>query len=171
MSDKSIETDALSADFTHEGGCLCNAVRYRVRGSALCALVCHCRFCQRMTGSTSYANAVFPIDAVELSGKFNIYAHTSETSAKAVYLHSCPTCATTVALKFERWPQYLALSRGTFDDPNWVAIDAHIWTQSAQAGVVLPASTDCYRHARTKLDGSPQAAEQFAVPVAVRRDA
>lgn len=152
----------------HEGGCLCGTVRYRARGPALRTLVCHCRFCQRMTGSTSYAEAMFPVDAVEFTGKLNIYTHTSETSAKAVYLHFCPTCATTVTLTFERWPESRAISRGTFDDPNWVSIDAHIWTESAQVGVVLPASTDCYRHARTRLDGSPETAERFASLVSAR---
>lgn len=155
---------------THEGGCLCGALRYRVRGPALRTLVCHCRFCQRMTGSTSYANAVFPIDAVEFAGASRSYAHISETSGKAVHVHSCPACATTVSLTFERWPEYRAISRGTFDDPDWVAIDAHIWTESAQAGVVLPANTDCYRHGRARLDGSPEAAERFPGPVAAKRD-
>ena len=154
----------------HEGGCLCGAVRYRVRGPALRTLVCHCRFCQRMTGSTSYANAVFPIGAAEFLGQLATYTHTSETSGKAVHLHFCATCATTVSLTFDRWPEYRALSRGTFDDPDWVSIDAHVWTESAQDGVVLPASTDCYRRARMNLDGSLEAAERFAQPVAAKRD-
>jgi hypothetical protein len=155
----------------HEGGCLCGAVRYRATGPALRALVCHCRFCQKMTGSTSYAEAMFPINAVEFDGRLGIYTHTSDTSGKAVYLHFCPTCATTVTLTFERWPEYRAMSRGTFDDPDWVSIDAHIWTKSAQSGVVLPASVDCYARARTKLDGTPEPSERFAAPVPARRDA
>ncbi len=35
----------------HEGGCVCGAIRYRVRGEPLRAYVCHCTFCQRFTGS------------------------------------------------------------------------------------------------------------------------
>lgn len=155
----------------HEGGCLCRAVRYRVRGAALRTLVCHCRFCQKMTGSAFYANAVFPIGAVELEGALHTYSHTSETSGKAVHVHFCPACGTTLSLTFERWPEYRAISRGTFDDPQWVSIEAHIWTGSAQEGVILPAGIDCYRHARTNLDGSFEAAERFAAPVAAKRGA
>ena len=155
----------------HDGGCLCRAVKYRVRGPALRTLVCHCRFCQKMTGSGSYANAVFAMDAVEIEGELDVYTHTSETSGKAVHVHFCPACATTVTLTFGRWPEYRAISRGTFDDPDWVAVDAHIWTESAQAGAVLPAGIDCFRQGRINLEGSPQAAERFATPVPVKRGA
>jgi hypothetical protein len=155
----------------HEGGCLCRSVRYRAKGQALRTLVCHCRSCQKMTGSTSYAETMFLVDDVEFTGRLSIYDHYSETSAKAVHVHFCPTCGTTVTLTFERWPDYRAISRGTFDGPNWVSIDAHIWTESAQSGVVLPASIDCFRQARIKLDGTPEVAERFGVPVSVKRDA
>lgn len=152
----------------HEGGCLCGAVRYRARGPATRTLVCHCRACQRMTGSSFYANSVFPEEAVEFTGKLQVYEHTSATSGKAVYLHSCPACATTVSLTFERWPGSVAISRGTFDDPDRLPVDAHIWTESAQAGVMLPADTDCYRQGRMRLDGAAEAAERFLSPVVVR---
>lgn len=161
----------MNATWLHEGGCLCGAVRYRVRGPALRTLVCHCRFCQKMTGSTSYANAVFPVEAVDVMGTPGSYTHTSEASGKAVHVHFCPRCGTTVSLTFERWPQYRAISRGTFDDPDWVSVEAHIWTDSAQEGVILPAGIDCYRHARANLDGSIEAAERFAAPIAAKRGA
>jgi hypothetical protein len=80
----------------------------------------------------------------------------------------CSTCGTTLGLTFERWPEFRAISRGTFDDPNWVAIGSHIWTESAQTGVVLPANIDCFRGARATLDGQARAPERFAAPVLAR---
>ena len=38
---------------THEGGCLCGAVRYRVLGEPARASVCSCTACQRRTGRLS----------------------------------------------------------------------------------------------------------------------
>jgi hypothetical protein len=98
---------------------------------------------------------MFPIDAVEFTGQLSVYDHSSENSGKAVHVHFCPKCGTTVTLTFQRWPEYRAISRGTFDNPNWVAIGSHIWTESAQTGVILPADTDCFRQARATLDGTP----------------
>ena len=53
---------------TREGGCLCGAVRFRAIGEPLRTLVCHCRFCQRMTGSSFYAQVSYDIGAVEFTG-------------------------------------------------------------------------------------------------------
>lgn len=140
-----------------DGGCLCGSVRYRASGEPLRTLVCHCRFCQRMTGSSFYAEAMYPVDAVQFTGgPLSTYAHRSESSAKQVHVHFCPRCGTTVTLTFERWPEYRAISRGTLDEPDSVTIGSHIWTSSAQAGGVLPAGVACFAHARASLDGTPE---------------
>lgn len=125
-----------------------------------------------MTGTTGYAESMYPIDAVSLSGTTpSTYEHRSENSSKVVSVHFCPRCGSTVSLTFERWPEYRAISRGAFDDPNSVTITSHIWTESAQSGVVLPANTDCFRRARAALDGTAQAPARYASPVQARSDA
>ncbi len=154
----------------HEGGCLCGNVRYRAFGQALRTLVCHCTFCQKMTGTTSYAESMFLIDAVQFDGgTMSQYDHQSDSSGKRVHVHFCPRCGTTVTLTFERWPEYRAISRGTFDDPNWVSIGSHIWTKSAQTGVALPKDTDCFAEARQSLAGIPEVAVRFETPVMAHR--
>ena len=123
----------------HEGGCLCGAVRYQVTGQPVRTMVCHCTFCQRFTGSSFYAESIFMQEQVHLSGApMCVYEHRSDGSGKLVYVHFCPRCSTTVSLTFERSPQIRAISRGTFDDPNWTEVQAHIYTRSAQSGTVLP---------------------------------
>jgi hypothetical protein len=67
-----------------------------------------------------------------------------------------------------RWPEVRALARGSLDDPNSVTIASHIWTDSAQTGVVLPAATDCFAGARSSLDGTPLPATRHDVPWMVR---
>lgn len=152
----------------HSGGCLCGAVRYRAKGQPMRTLACHCRFCQKMTGSSFYAESMFPIEAVDLEGELSVHDHRSETSGKVVHVHFCPRCGTTVTLTFERWPEFRAISRGTFDDPDWVEIGSHIWTDSAQTGVVLPADTDCFRQARATLEGVPVEPTRHPSPALAR---
>ena len=150
---------------TREGGCLCGAIRFRAAGEPLRTMVCHCKFCQRMTGSTSYAESIYDVGAVEFRGEPPTqYSQRSEGSSRLVHVHFCPKCGTTLSLTFERWPEYRAISRGAFDDPNSVTITSHIWTGSAQTGVVLPASTDCFQFARADLDGTPRSPERFETP-------
>ena len=155
-----------------DGGCLCGSVRFRAAGEPLRTMVCHCKFCQRVTGSTSYAESLYPIEAVQFSGEpLAQYSHRSENSSKLVHVHFCNKCGTTVTLTFERWPEYRAISRGAFDEPNSVSIGLHLWTSSAQSGVVLPAATDCFQFARAELDGTPRSPERFESSRAAKSDA
>jgi hypothetical protein len=149
-----------------EGGCLCAKIRFRATQAPLRTLVCHCIFCQRMTGSAFYAESLFPIEAVEFtSGTSRKYEHTSDESGKKVYVEFCADCGTTLGLTFERWPELRAISRGCYDDPNAVEITANIWAKSAQSGVALPSGIDCFSGARATKDGAPERPSRFESPV------
>ena len=153
-----------------EGGCLCGKVRFKTKQAPLRTLACHCTFCQRMTGTSFYAESIFAFDAVAFNdGELRQYEHRSDHSSKKVHVQFCPLCGTTVGLTFERWPDLRAISRGCYDDPNAVSITSHIWTRSAQTGVALPAGVDCFHEARASLDGRPLQAARFEQPVMARK--
>ena len=62
-------TDAptsLAPDEALAGGCRCGRLRYRVVGEPQAVNCCHCRDCQRITGSAFAVNAAFPTSQVEL---------------------------------------------------------------------------------------------------------
>ena len=58
----------------NEGGCLCGTVRYATKDDPVRVTFCHCRFCQRATGSAYLVEPIFratetdgtPIDPVVL---------------------------------------------------------------------------------------------------------
>jgi hypothetical protein len=128
-------------------------------------LACHCKFCQRVTGSSYFAESMLPMDAVSFSGgALSQYEHVSEGSGKRVFVHFCPSCGTTVSLTFERWPEVRGISRGCYDDPNAVTVSSHIWTESAQTGTALPGEVDCFARARMSLDGKPEVPVRHAAP-------
>jgi len=47
-----------------EGGCTCRQVRYRLIGTPLIVHACHCRWCQRETGTVHALNALYEADRV-----------------------------------------------------------------------------------------------------------
>lgn len=53
-------------DFPAEGGCTCKTVRYRMESEPLFVHCCHCRWCQRETGSAFVLNAMIEADRVSL---------------------------------------------------------------------------------------------------------
>lgn len=152
-----------------EGGCLCGAVRFRATQAPMRTLACHCTFCQKVTGSSYFAESMFPMDAVTFNGgKLSRYEHVSDGSGKKVFVHFCPTCGTTVSLTFERWPDVRGIARGCYDDPNAVTVSSHIWTRSAQSGTALPEGVDCFAGARMTLDGQAEPSVKHAHPVMLR---
>ena len=55
------------------GGCLCGAVRYTTTATPLMTFVCHCRSCQKFTGSAFGTVVVFPKDTVTFSGTMKTF--------------------------------------------------------------------------------------------------
>jgi hypothetical protein len=49
-----------------EGGCTCQRVRYRLIGTPLIVHACHCRWCQRETGTAHALNALYEADRYSL---------------------------------------------------------------------------------------------------------
>src|ERR1700693_2409008 len=56
-----------------EGGCTCRQLRYRLSGQPLIVHACHCRWCQRETGTAFALNALYEADRVtHLAGEPDI---------------------------------------------------------------------------------------------------
>jgi len=107
----------------HEGGCLCGALRYRTLSEPARVTLCHCRFCQRATGSAFMVEPIFRRDDVQITnGAPAVYSLPSAGSGKTVHVHFCPACGTKIYLGFERFPEVFGLYAGTFDEPNWFDI-------------------------------------------------
>ena len=107
-----------------------------------------------------FVEPVFRQEDVVFSGTVpKTYDHQSDSSGKRVTLNFCSRCGTTLCLDLERFPDILSMGGGTFDNPNWFdrssAKCRHIFTRSAQKGVVLPAGLNLFREHALQLDGSP----------------
>lgn len=125
-----------------DGGCACGSVRYRMAVPPLFVHCCHCRWCQRETGSAFVINALIEAVRIDLlNGELEIVDTPSE-SGKGQKIHRCPKC------KIAVWSNYAGsgdaihfLRVGTLDDPEKVPPDIHIFTSSKQPWVALPADT------------------------------
>ena len=70
----------MSARFPAEGGCDCRSVRYRMETAPLFVHCCHCRWCQRETGSAFALNAMIESDRVQLLAAPPELVHTPSAS-------------------------------------------------------------------------------------------
>jgi hypothetical protein len=122
-----------------DGGCTCRAVRYRLTGAPLIVHACHCRWCQRETGTAFAHNALYEAARVtHLAGEPEIVL-TPSASGKGQRIARCPTCRVAV---WSNYPQAGAVVRfvrvGTLDEPGGLPPDIHIYTASKQPWVTLP---------------------------------
>lgn len=154
----------------HEGGCLCGKVRYAVAQPPAWVTVCHCRFCQRATGSAYMIEPIFLIsDLTVLCGTPRMYAHRSEGSGQLIHVRFCGDCGTKLWQTFDRWPEHLGVFGGTFDDPSWFPITGetaqHIFVECARPGTVLPPGIACHDQHCVAADGSDLTGTVHAEPV------
>ena len=77
-----------------EGGCTCRQVRYR--GTPLIVHACHCRWCQRETGTAHALNALYEADRVVHTAGGPEIVVTPSASGKGQKIARCPTCRVAV---------------------------------------------------------------------------
>ncbi len=99
---------------------------------------CHCRDCQRQTGSAFVINALIESDRVEIvSG--NPEAVTMPTESGLPHdIYRCPTCRIAVWSTYGGRSQIRFVRVGTLDEPAALPPDVHIYTRSKLPWVRLP---------------------------------
>jgi hypothetical protein len=121
-----------------EGGCACGEVRYRLEFEPMFVHCCHCRDCQRQTGSAFVINALIETDRVTVLAGSPEPVSVPTDSGRPHRIFRCPACRTAV------WSEYGGIAAlrfvrvGTLDEPDSLAPDVHIYTRSKLPWVALP---------------------------------
>ena len=90
----------------YEGGCLCGKVRLELNDEPELAYGCHCRFCQRATGTAFRSGMRYRKENVSLNNaELNTYIYTSPERRRSLNVHFCPSFGTAVAVTTDRFPQ------------------------------------------------------------------
>lgn len=132
-------------NFPAAGGCTCRAVRYRATRAPLIVHCCHCRWCQRETGSAFALNALIESSCLELLSGSPELVPIPSNSGKGQTVARCPACRVAVWSHYAGLGEVLSFVRvGTFDEPDRFAPDVHIYTESKQPWVVIPAGARAY---------------------------
>jgi hypothetical protein len=127
---------------TCDGGCGCGSVRYRIEPEPLIVHACHCRWCQRQTGTAFALNALIEASRVTLLSGEVESIDTPSPSGRGQTIVRCPTCKVAV------WSHYFMgglkervcfIRVGTLDNPDRLPPDVHIFTSTKQPWVILPA--------------------------------
>jgi hypothetical protein len=107
------------------GGCACGRVRYRVGIDDHEAYLCHCRMCQRATGSVSIAFK--QVKQADVIWEHEPDWYDSSPIARRPY---CRECGTSLGFKFREGSDKMDLTVASFDDPSRFQPKHHFGAES-----------------------------------------
>src|SRR5215469_2513537 len=127
--------------FPAEGGCDCRRVRYRMQTHPLFVHCCHCRWCQRESGAAFALNAMIEAQRVVHLASEPEIIRTPSQSGRGQLIARCPECRVALWSTYGGAGPVIRFVRvGTFDNPDLLPPDIHIFTASKQPWIELPKS-------------------------------
>ena len=111
------------------GGCACGAIRYRAEGEPLFSMNCHCRDCQRETGSAFSAVLGVTSAAFKVTQGSPKYFEVTADSGRTTKRAFCAECGSPL---FGSGADFVSIRAGSLDDPSTFRPNQDIYTASAQ---------------------------------------
>jgi hypothetical protein len=112
------------------GGCLCGNIRYECSATPIVMGNCHCRDCQRATGTAFAAALLVPRDAMTITGDAKYYEVTGD-SGGIVGRGFCPNCGSRLFSQ-PPVPGLMGIMAGSLDDPSEFQPRMDCYAASAQ---------------------------------------
>lgn len=135
----------MSNEHFHEGGCQCGAIRFRTSDQALRVLACHCKTCKQRTGADYGVGIYLNDDDVDFTkGTPQVFEFHSDESGRWIRTEFCQNCGSAISWTLELRPGVRGIAGGSYDNPDWFNIEAHIWTCSARAEASYPDNVKVY---------------------------
>ena len=107
-----------------EGGCLCGAIRYRVKSLPIALSLCHCNSCRRAAGAPSVAWVVLHSNALEfVTGTPQLFR-----SSPGVVRGFCGQCGTSLTYQRELEPDTIDITTASLDRADDFAPTRETWT-------------------------------------------
>jgi len=127
------------------GACLCGAVSYSAEAEPIFMGVCHCRDCQRATGSAFEPVVAIPDASLTVRGSPKTFS-SKGASGMGVHRSFCPDCGSTLMSRAEAMAGVVMLTTGPMDDTSEFKPSMQIFCETAQPWVEL--GGDMQRFAR-----------------------
>jgi GNAT superfamily N-acetyltransferase len=143
------------------GQCHCGSLRVVATGQPERVYLCHCRACQRRTGTAFHYGATYLKDRVRLDGERKIYERDADTGYR-IRFHFCPCCGSTVYWEGDRNPAVCGVAAGAFEAGAFSPPRDSIWEKSMHRWVGL--SPDMGHHQQNRPGPQAVAIRPFADP-------
>src|SRR5215472_657271 len=92
--------------------CHCGSLRAIASGDPEQVDLCHCKACQRRTGTAFHLGATYLKDRVRLEGERKIYERTGDSGYR-IRCHFCPKCGSNIYWESDRDPAVCGITAGS----------------------------------------------------------
>ena len=143
------------------GGCRCGQVRFRMEAAPIITHCCHCRTCQKVSGSAFNVNAMIePAHLTITQGEPKLFV-----AADGQKQLQCPACGFAVWSYLPRFDEAIAfVGAGVLDEGERLAPEAHYFTRSKHPWITLPPGVPVF--AELGLPDKPGARERIGAAMA-----
>lgn len=126
---------------TLTGSCLCRAIRYEVSVPVAELRACHCKDCQKASGTAGSVNAMIPTSGFKITqGTPKRFTVTAD-SGRTLHRFFCGECGSPLFSRRDTTPETTSLRIGTLDNAPQMRIVANIWTKSARPWAYIDPSS------------------------------
>lgn len=109
---------------------MCGNIRYECAAEPMFMGNCHCRDCQRTTGSAFAAAMLVPRNAMTIAGEVKYYEVIGDSGA-TVERGFCPNCGSRLFSRRTN-PKLMGIMAGSLDNPSEFQPGMDLYTASAQ---------------------------------------
>ncbi len=114
-----------------KGQCLCGAITYESAAEPVTSAICHCRDCQRSTGSAFSLVTVIPGEGFSVTGEPKVVNTVGEDHGLENDRAFCGDCGSPLWTISPGMPGMVILKSGTLDDTSWIEPQLEVWGRSA----------------------------------------
>jgi hypothetical protein len=136
-SDLKADKGASEMPAPYTGGCQCGSVNYVVTAEPMRVSACHCKECQRQSGSAFAMSMLLKKDSLTVTGRTKQFTRIADSGNEVTGVF-CPECGVRIYHALQSAPDVLALKPGTLDETSWLRPNSFIWMKSAQGWVPVP---------------------------------
>ena len=125
------------------GQCQCGAVSYTLAAAPLTMGQCHCKDCQRVTGTGHISLARFNRSDVTIEGTTKTFAVKAD-SGNINTRHFCPDCGSRLFGENSAFPGMINVTAGSVDDNSWFSPQRVLYKKTQAAWDITTEDVPCY---------------------------
>ena len=127
--------------------CHCGELKVIASGEPERVYICHCKACQRRTGTAFHLGSSWQTDQVRVEGEYKTYER-GTAAGTLIRFHFCPHCGSNIFWDADRIPGKYGIAAGSFADSTLPPPTSAVYEESMHPWVELPTVVEHHAQGR-----------------------